>query len=92
MSKIIHDVVATIGEYQHQGETKKRYQKCGAAFTNDDGQISLKLDAVPVNPDWSGWLNLYPKKEYDAAPQQQRPPAEPARATTAPSDEGEIPF
>ena len=101
MSKYTHDIVATIGEYtDKEGNTKKRYQKCGAAFTNDEGQISIKLDAVPITPDWSGWLSLYPKKEYDAPqrqPQQQnRPPAEPARqqpaAAAADPNQDDIPF
>ena len=94
MSKIIHDVVATIGEYtDREGNTKKRYQKCGAAFTNDEGQISIKLDAVPCSPDWSGWLSLYEKKEYDQPrQQQQRPPAEPVRQKVADEPEDSIPF
>ena len=98
MSKKIHDVVATIGEYtDREGNTKKRYQKCGAAFTNDEGQISIKLDAVPCSPDWSGWLSLYEKKEYEQPrQQQQRPPAEPVRqqpaAASADPNQDDIPF
>jgi hypothetical protein len=30
------------------------------AFTDDQGRISLKIDAMPVTPDWSGFLSLYP--------------------------------
>lgn len=97
MSTYTHDLVATVGEFTNRsGETKKKYQKCGAAFTGDDGRISLKLDAVPCSPDWSGWLSLYPKKEYDAPQaQQQRPAQEPVRQQAAPtSAEGQddIPF
>jgi len=97
MSKIIHDVVATIGEYtDREGNTKKRFQKCGAAFTNEDGQISIKLDAVPCSPDWSGWLSLYEKKEYEQPRQpQNRPLAEPARqqpVTSSSADQDDIPF
>ena len=95
MSKKIHDVVATIGEStDREGNTKKRFQKCGAAFTNDEGQISIKLDAVPITPDWSGWLSLYPKKEYDNQPRQpqNRPPAEPVRQKVADEPEDSIPF
>ena len=96
MSKYTHDIVATVGEFTNRsGETKKKYQKCGAAFTGDDGRVSLKLDAVPCSPDWSGWLSLYPKKEYDAPQAQQRPAQEPVRQQAAPtSAEGQddIPF
>jgi len=101
MSTYTHDLVATVGEFTNRsGETKKKYQKCGAAFTGDDGRVSLKLDAVPCSPDWSGWLSLYPKTEYDAPqrqPQQQnRPPAEPVRqqpaAAAAGPNQDDIPF
>jgi len=92
MSTYTHDIVATVGEFTNRsGETKKKYQKCGAAFTDDDGRLSLKLDATPCSPEWSGWLSLYPKKEYDAA----RPPSEPARqqpVTSSSADQGDIPF
>lgn len=81
-SRPTHDVVATVGEYTDQhGEKKKRYFNVGKAFTNDEGNISIKLDGVPVSPEWSGWLSLFPVKERDqdqrSAPprQQQRPPA-----------------
>jgi len=93
MSTYTHDIVATIGEYtDREGNTKKRFQKCGAAFTNDEGQISIKLDAVPITPDWSGWLSLYPKKEYDAPQAQQRPSREPVRQQAVDDPEDMIPF
>ncbi len=69
MSKPTHDIVASIGEYKTaSGETKKRYVNCGKAFTSDKG-ISLKIDSMPVSPEWSGWLSLYPVKEQDSTPQ-----------------------
>lgn len=67
------DVVATNGEYQSNGETKKRYVNVGKAFTDDQGRISIKLDSIPVGPDWSGWLSLYEPKPRDGqAPAQPR--------------------
>ena len=74
-SKYTHDVVATNGTYKdNQGNDKKRYINVGKAFTNDQGQISIKLESVPVGPDWSGWLSLYEPKSRDgqAPPQQQQ--------------------
>jgi len=62
-----HDVVAAVGTYKDRdGKEKKRYLNCGSAFTDDEGRISIKLDAVPVSPDWSGWLSLYPVERRDA--------------------------
>ena len=74
-SKKTHDVVATVGTYKDRqsGEDKKRYQNVGSAFTDDDGRISIKLDAVPVGPEWSGWLSLYlPKDDRGQARQERR--------------------
>ena len=73
MAKFTHDVVATTGEYtdRQSGEKKKSYTKVGAAFTDDQGRISIKLDLVPVGPDWSGWLSLYEPKPRDGEPRQQ---------------------
>jgi len=75
-SKLTHDLVATIGEYKNNGgETKKNYLNVGKAFTDEQGRVSLKLDALPVNPAWSGWISLYPIKDRDdrdTQPTQQR--------------------
>ena len=94
MSKMTHNVTATIGEYtDREGNTKKRYMKCGAAFTGDDGRMSIKLDAVPCG-EWSGWFNLYPKEdEYkqSSTPAKAAVSTEPARAQ-APDRGDEIPF
>lgn len=62
-----HDVVATVGEYSDRetGEKKKRFSTCGSAFSDDQGRISIKLDTIPVGPDWSGWLSLYPADRKD---------------------------
>src|SRR6478736_8017842 len=71
-NKRTHDVVATTGEYTNgQGEKKKRYTNVGSAFTDDQGRISIKLDCVPVTPDWSGWLSLDEPKQQgrDRTPQ-----------------------
>lgn len=77
-SKYTHDLVATIGEYTNrEGEKKKNYLNVGKAFTDEHGRVSLKLDALPVNPEWSGWISLYPIKDRDdrdtqpAQPRQQ---------------------
>jgi len=68
-----HEVVATIGEYTDaQGQTKKRYINIGSAFTDDQGRISIKLDAVPVSPEWSGWVSLYALKDKEPQQGQQR--------------------
>ena len=90
-AKKTHDVVATVGEYKTQsGETKKRYVNCGSAFTNDDGNISIKLDTVPVSPEWSGWLSLYVPKDRQESRQESKPQG-PKPPASAPDDD-DIPF
>lgn len=92
-----HEVVATVGEYTSAGgERKKRYLNVGSAFTDDQGRVSLKLDAVPVAAEWSGWLSLYPVKDRVAkpAPQGGTPGGTPGSAPAgrgAEADE-DIPF
>ena len=90
-----HDVVATVGKYKDQsGEEKKRYITVGSAFTDEEGRISIKLDACPVSPEWSGWLSLYPvenRPRQQQAPQRQQPAPKP-RPAAPPRDDDDIPF
>ena len=65
-SRKTHDAVATVGTYKDRnGNEKKRYVNVGSVFTDDDGRQSLKLDSVPVGPEWSGWISFYEPKERD---------------------------
>lgn len=58
------DAVATVGKYKdNQGNEKKRYVTIGAVFEDEQGRMSLKLDAVPCSPDWSGWVSFYETKQ-----------------------------
>ena len=90
-----HDITATIGEYTNRdGEKKKRYLKVGTAFTDQEGRVSLKIDAMPVGPNWSGWLSLYPIRR-DGEQRQQQPQPQRAQQTSVPAayeEEDEIPF
>lgn len=85
MARPTHDIVATVGEYTRKdtGEKKKRYLNCGKAFTDDQGRISLKMDALPLGPAWSGWLSLYPIEGQDAPTPQQAP--DPRRQASPPA-------
>jgi len=94
MARPTHDIVATLGEYTAaDGTKKKRYHPCGKAFTNEKGQVSLKIDAMPCSPEWSGWLSLYPVKDEqrpDPRPVQRSMP--PAPAADGPDEDEDIPF
>lgn len=97
-----YDAVATIGEYTNkQGEKKKRYLTVGAVMEGSDGRMALKLDALPTNPDWSGWIAFYEPKQQDGGYQQRQ--SSPPRQERAPmayqgqaggslDEEDDIPF
>ena len=96
-----YDAVATIGEYTNkQGEKKKRYLTVGAVMEGSDGRMALKLDALPTNPEWSGWIAFYEPKQQDGGYQQR--PAPQRQEQRAPSryqgpaaqddEEDDIPF
>jgi len=99
MAKATHKIVATVGKYtdRQTGEEKKRYLQCGVAFTDEQGRISLKIDAMPVTPDWSGFLSLYPldddRRNNDApAPRPQPQPARRPATTTRKPPPGTIEY
>jgi hypothetical protein len=79
-------VVATNGKYTDaQGNEKNRYFTVGRAFLREDKSITIKIDAMPVGPDFSGWLNLYDLDED----RQQQPVAQAAPAMNVKED---LPF
>ena len=82
-------VVATVGKYTDaNGQEKNRYVTVGKAFIRDDKSVSIKVDAMPVGPEFSGWLNLY---DLDEDRQGQAP----ARAAPAPAPaavDDDLPF
>lgn len=58
------NLVATIGEYTNkEGDKKKNYLTVGIVFEDDKGRLSVKMNAMPVTPEWSGWLSIY-KDDY----------------------------
>lgn len=75
-TKHVYDVVAVTGEYKNsEGETKKRFTKCGVVLENDKG-LSMKMESVPVGKDWDGWLKfMEPKAKDGARPAARSAPA-----------------
>lgn len=58
-----HDLLATVGEYTGaDGSKRKRRVRVGVMMQNDDGRISLKFEAFPVSPEWTGWIDAFPKE------------------------------
>lgn len=76
--KKVYDAVATTGKYTDRisGKEKSRYLTVGSVFVNDEGKYSLKLEALPVGPEFNGWVNFYePKPRGEPKPQQAATPS-----------------
>jgi len=88
-----HDAVVSLGEYTDgEGQTKKRYKNIGTVFTRDDGSQAMKLDTVPLGPDWNGWINFYePQNQRNDRPQQQQQTSRPPTQNNT-YEKDDIPF
>src|SRR3546814_11213461 len=79
MAKHKYDVVATVGKYEKNGETKYISRKVGAVIQTDKG-FRMKMDAFfnpagcKVDEDDSIWLALFEPPDSDAQKKAQRPP------------------
>lgn len=83
-NRVTHKLLATTGKYKGaDGTEKKRYLQVGVLFTGDDGRMSIKLDAVPVGPEWSGYLSVFPMDD-DRPPQREAPPSRTVQQRPAP--------
>jgi hypothetical protein len=80
--------VAVTGTYtDRNGSEKKRYTTIGTLFRYDDGNLSLKIDAVPVGQGWNGFVSFYDLEERKTG-------SETSTGTASPdlNDAGDIPF
>ena len=59
-----YNLVAKVGEYEKNGVIKARWFTCGAVFENENGQLSVKIDSMPVGEKWDGWLNLFETNKH----------------------------
>ena len=49
--------------YIKVGQAKAQYPRIGSAFRDERGQISLKIDTLPLpGSGWTGWINIFPRK------------------------------
>lgn len=63
----IKQLAAKVGEYREGNTVKGRYFNIGTLFTKDDGSLVIKLDGVPVGPDFKGWVYAFDIKEKKGA-------------------------
>lgn len=75
MAKLKYDVVATVGQYEKDGQTKYISRKVGAVIQTEKG-FRMKMDAFfnpagcPVGEDGSIWLAFFEPRDDQ---QQQAP-------------------
>ena len=53
----LYDIRAITGEYEKDGETKKRYTTIGAVLETKSGGMMIKLDVLPTNWEGLAYLN-----------------------------------
>lgn len=86
MAIVRYEAKAKIGTYKNaQGEEKARWHQMGVCFQNDQGNLSLKLDSIPVN--WDGWVSLFEPK-----PKENKPAPAVPQATDSGIPDDDIPF
>ena len=72
-SKYYGDLCYSNGEYtDNEGQTRKRWNKAGAVFQQDDGRLSIKFEAMPVG-EWSGWMNIFQNGNSSGKPNSSKP-------------------
>lgn len=87
-SKYIGDLMFSTGEYTNkEGETKKSWTKAGAVFKNENNRVSIKFEAIPVDPEWSGWMSIFESK-----PKEQQRDVSPQDVSGEPISLKNIPF
>jgi len=91
MAKHKYDVVATVGKYEKNGETKYISRKVGAVIQTDKG-FRMKMDAFfnpagcKVDEDGSIWLALFEPRDDQQQGQPQAPRQAQRSQQAAPPD------
>lgn len=82
------DVCTITGKYNdQQGNEKNRYLKVGAWFDNE-GRISVKLEAIPLpDPNGNVWLSLFMRQDDNSNQQQPAPQQQQQRQTPPPQQQ-----
>jgi hypothetical protein len=82
------DVCTITGKYNdQQGNEKNRYLKVGAWFDNE-GRISVKLEAIPLpDPNGNVWLSLFLRQDDNSNQQQPAPQQQQQRQAPPPQQQ-----
>ena len=90
MSRFIGDLMYPNDKYIHResGEERTSWLKCGGVFKNEQGAISVKIDALPTCMGENKWFRVFEPRED----QNSRRTNKPAPAQSSPIDDTDIPF
>ena len=66
----VYDILYKRGEHEGRGI----WINCGVLLEKENGKMSLKLDVVPVDPNWDGWLVVSERKERRTYDEGQKAP------------------
>lgn len=69
-------LAAKVGEYREGNTVKGRYFPVGAMFTDEKGEFVIKLEGVPVGPDFKEWVYAFDPKDKKG----EANPADPSEA------------
>lgn len=86
MARKIGVASISTGEYEKDGEKKKRWLNIGVVFEDDRGNVSIKFEVLPVmTADKSGygaaWVKIFLDDNKQDAPPAYKPPNRPAACT-----------
>ena len=64
------DLFATVGTWTgDDGKKHKRRLKCGVVMRDSEsGRMSIRLELIPVSPEWHGWLSVLPANQETEDP------------------------
>ena len=69
---VVYDAIVKTGSYKAQdGTEKNKWTKIGVVMRTKQGGLALKLDTIPTNGDWNGWVSFSEPKAKDSQPAQQ---------------------
>lgn len=72
MAVLKYEVKTKNGTYKDRnGEEKTKWHQMGVCFENDKGQLSIKIDSIPVGFD--GWVSLFEPKPKEAGAVRSAP-------------------
>lgn len=89
------EILATVATWTDAttGKKNKRTVAVGSIYESTHGKLVMRIDAVPVSPDWSGWMQLKPCFP-ELSPDRKVSPGMPAEPEEVPmsEEENDIPF